>query len=127
DRLSITAGGTWQRTTYEPVRPATITVNPSFFGIDGNYFGGRLTTTLLGEPQYAERSGYPDMVLNTNGTFFFNKEFALNLSIAYQEEVASGRIEDLTLPDALIVGAALVYDAPKFAFRVSVNNLTNEL
>lgn len=127
DRLSITAGGTWQRTTYEPVRPATITVNPSFFGIDGNYFGGRLTTTLLGEPQYAERSGYPDMVLNTNGTFFFNKEFALNLSIAYQEEVASGRIKDITLPDALIVGAALVYDAPKFAFRVSVNNLTNEL
>jgi outer membrane receptor protein involved in Fe transport len=25
------------------------------------------------------------------------------------------------------VGAALVYDAPKFAFRISVNNLTNEL
>ena len=126
-RLSLTAGGTWQSTRYEPVRPATISVNPSFFGVGGNYYGGRMQTTLLGEPQYAERSGYPDMVLNLNGTFFFTKEIALNLSGAYQEEVPSGRIKDITLPDALLVGAALVYDAPKFSFRVSVNNLTNEL
>jgi outer membrane receptor protein involved in Fe transport len=123
----LSAGGTWQKTRYTPVRPATISVNPSFFGLSDSYYGGRLQTTLLGEPQYAERSGYPDMVLNTNGTFYFTKEIALNLSLAYQEEVDSGRIHDITLPDAFLVGAAVVYDTPKLAFRVSVNNLTNEL
>lgn len=126
-RVSLSAGGTWQTTRYTPVRAATISVNPSFYGLNDNYYGGRLQTTLLGEPQYAVRSGYPEMVLNTNGTFYFTKEVAVNLSVAYQEETDSGRIHNITLPDALLVGAAVVYDTPKLAFRVSVNNLTNEL
>lgn len=126
-RVSLSAGGTWQTTRYTPVRAATISVNPAFYGLADNYYGGRLQTTLLGEPQYAERSGYPDMVLNTNGTFYLTKEVAFNLSLAYQEETDSGRIHDITLPNAFLVGAALVYDTPKLAFRFSVNNLTNEL
>lgn len=126
-RVSLSAGGTWQTTRYTPIRPATISVNPTFFGLADDYYGGRLQTTLLGEPQYAERSGYPDMVLNTNATFYFTKEIACNLSLAYQEEVPSGRIKDITLPDAFLVGAAVVYDTPRLAFRIAVNNLTNEL
>ena len=34
-RLSMNAGGTWQSTKYTPLRPATISVNPTFFGVAG--------------------------------------------------------------------------------------------
>jgi iron complex outermembrane receptor protein len=126
-RLSLSSGGTWQSTKYTPLRAATISVNPSFFGLTDNYYGGRLQTTLTNDPRYAERSGYPDMVLNMNGTFFFTKELSMNLSASYQEEVASGRIKDIVLPSAFLVGGSLAYDTPKFTFKVLVNNLTNEL
>ena len=116
-RLSLNAGGTWQSTKYTPLRPATISVNPTFFGLTDNYYGGRIQTTLTNDPAYAERSGYPDMVLNLNGTFFFTKDLALNLSTSYQEEVASGRIKDITLPSAVLVGASLAYDTPAVRFQ----------
>jgi iron complex outermembrane receptor protein len=127
DRLSLNSGGTWQSTKYTPLRAATISVNPTFFGLPDNYYGGRIQTTIANDPRYAERSGYPDMVLNLNGTFFFSKELSLNLSTSYQEEVASGRIKDVTLPSAFLVGASISYDTPRFAFRLAANNLTNEL
>lgn len=125
--FSLTAGGTWQTTRYTPLRAATITVNPSFFGLADDYYGGRLQTTLTNDPAYAKRSGYPDIVLNLNGTYLWDNGWALNVSTAYQEAVPSGRIKDIMLPSATIVGAALVYDSPKFGVRLAVNNLTNEL
>jgi iron complex outermembrane recepter protein len=125
-RLSVNAGGTWQSTKYTPLRPATISVNPTFFGLPDNYYGGRIQTTLTNDPAYAERSGYPDMVLNLNGTFFITEDLALNLSTSYQEEVASGRIKDITLPSAVLVGASLAYDTERFGFKLTVNNLTDQ-
>ena len=126
-RFSMTGGGTWQTTRYVPARPATISVNPSFYGLPQDFYGGRFTTTITRDPRYQVRSGYPQMVLNLNGTFFFTENLSMNLSGSYQEEVPSGRIKDITLPDAKIVGAALVYDTKTFAVRLSVNNLFNEL
>ncbi|MBE2216289.1 MAG: TonB-dependent receptor [Opitutaceae bacterium] len=126
--INITAGATKQKTTYEPVRPATISVSPTFFGLpDDDYFGGRIQTTLAGEPQYAERSGYPRHVFTLNGTYIFPKGLSVNLSASYQDEVPSGRIKDITLPDALILGTAISYDREKWGVRLSINNLTNEL
>lgn len=126
-RFSLAGGGTWQRITYTPLRPATTMVNPSFFGLPDGYYGGRLQASLTGEPQYAERSGYPDVVLNLNGTYFLTDALALHLTTVYQSEAPSGRIRDIILPEALIVGAAIVYDAPQWSARLAVNNLTNEL
>jgi outer membrane receptor protein involved in Fe transport len=122
----MNAGGTWQSTKYTPLRAATISVNPTFFGLPDNYYGGRIQTTLTNDPRYAERSGYPDMVLNLNGTFFITKDLAFNLSTSYQEEVASGRIKDITLPSAVLVGVSLAYDTPRFGFKLTVNNLTDQ-
>ncbi len=127
ERLALNGSGTWQTTRYTPLRAATISVSPAFFGLADSYYGGRIQTTLVGDSRYAVRSGYPDMVLNANSSFFFTKELAVNLSLSYQEEVASGRIKDITLPDAFLVGASLVYDTPRFSFKLSANNLTNEL
>jgi outer membrane receptor protein involved in Fe transport len=64
-------------------------------------------------------------VLNLNGTFFFTKELSLNASTSYQGATYTGRIRDVTLPSAIVVGASLNYDAGRFAFRFAVNNLTD--
>ena len=125
--FSLSAGGTWQKTIYSPIRPATISVNPTFFGLPDNYYGGRVSTTLLGQPDYGERSGYPDKVITVNGTYLWSSGWSLNLSGAYQAEVPSGRIKDIMLPSALTFGAGLVYDTKKWGIRISCNNLTNEL
>jgi iron complex outermembrane recepter protein len=125
-RLSLTAGGTWQGTKYQPLRPATVSVNPSFYGLpDGTYYGGRLQTTISNNPRYGKRPGYPDTVLNLNGTFFFTKELSLNCSTSYQGATYTGRIRDIVLPSAILVGASLNYDAGRFGFRFAVNNLTD--
>ena len=114
----LTAGGTWQTTRYTPVRPATISVNPTFFGL-------RTTTTVadcrrrsLGEPQYAERSGYPDMVLNTNGTFYFTKEVALQpVGVPTRRKCRRDASRTSRYPMLCSSGAAVVYDTPSLAFR----------
>jgi iron complex outermembrane receptor protein len=126
-RFSLVGGVSKENTTFEPARAATIVVNPSFFGLPADYFGGRLQTTLSNDPLYATRAGYPQMVFNLNGTFFFSRALAINLSANYQQEVASGRIRDITLPAAKILGAALIYDSTHWTLRASVSNLTNEL
>lgn len=126
-RLSFTGGGTWQKTTYAPVRASTISVNPAFFGLPGNFYGGRLQTTLTAEPDYAERSGYPDKVINLNSTYSFDGGWTVNLSSTYREEVPSGRIKDIILPDAVILGLSVSKEFRRWAARLSVNNLTDEL
>jgi iron complex outermembrane receptor protein len=126
-RLSITGGGTWQKTIYSPVRASTISVNPTFFGLPDNYYGGRVQTTLLAQPDYAERSGYPDKVITLNGTYVLKGGWSVNLSGRYQASVPSGRIKDIILPQAHVYGGSLVYDAKRWGIRFTVNNLTNEL
>ena len=64
-----------------------------------------------------ERSGYPDMVLNINGTFYFTKELALNLSRALPGRSRLRPHPGHHAADALLVGAALAYDTPKFGFQ----------
>jgi iron complex outermembrane recepter protein len=126
-RFSLVLGASKENTTFEPARAATIVVNPSFFGLGNDYYGGRLQTTLSNDPRYATRAGYPEKVFNLNGTFFFTRALAVNLSANYQQEVASGRIRDIVLPDAKILGAALIYDSARWTLRTSVSNLTNQL
>ena len=86
-----------------------------------------MLVTLPKDPQFAQRSGYPERVFNLNTTYFLTSAIALNISATAQSEVASGRIRDITLPAALIVGGALIYDTRNFSVRLSINNLTNEL
>ncbi|HEX2853522.1 MAG TPA: TonB-dependent receptor plug domain-containing protein [Opitutaceae bacterium] len=126
-RLSFTGGGTWQKTIYSPVRASTISVNPTFFGLPDNYYGGRVQTTLLAQTDYSERSGYPDKVITLNGTYILKGGWSMNLSGRYQASVPSGRIKDITLPQAHVYGGGLVYDAKRWGVRFTVNNLTNEL
>lgn len=126
-RFSLTAGGNWQKTTYVPLRPATTIVNPTFFGLPDGYYGGRLQVVLPGDPKFATRSGYPDRTFNLNGTCFVTRNIALNISATSQSDVPSGRVMDVTLPSALILGAAVVYDTQHFTVRVAANNLSNEL
>lgn len=128
DTLILTAGGTWQKTEYTPVRPAITTVNGAVFGLPADdYIGGRLRTTVEGEEQYAERSGYPGQVINLNGTYLFPQGFSANLSVSYQDEMYSGRSKSVLLPEALIVGGAISYDRESWGIRVQVNNITDEL
>jgi iron complex outermembrane receptor protein len=127
ERLSLAGGGNWQKTRYDPVRTGPLIVSPSYFGLGNDYYGGRLQVTLGKDSPYDERTGYPDIVLNLNATWFFNKALALNVSSIYQGEAASGRLRDITLPDAAIVDLALIYDTPRWGARVAVSNLTNAL
>ncbi|MES2697452.1 MAG: TonB-dependent receptor [Verrucomicrobiota bacterium] len=126
--LSITAGATWQKTVYSPLRVATVAVNPAFFGITEPwlYYAGKLQTNLGAEGQYAERSGYPDKVVNLNVTYLFTSGFGINLSTNYQASVPTGRIKLVTLPDALLFGGSLVYDQKKWAVRLTMNNIAGK-
>jgi iron complex outermembrane recepter protein len=126
-KLSLTAGGTWQKTIYSPVRASTISVNPTFFGLPNDYYGGRVQTTLLAQPDYSERSGYPDKVITLNATYLLKGGWSANLSGRYQAKVPSGRIKDITLPQAHVYGGNIAYDTKRWGFRFTVNNLTNEL
>jgi iron complex outermembrane receptor protein len=125
--FSFTAGGTWQKTIYVPIRAFTVSVPPSFFGLpDGDYYGGRLQTTLTGQQQYIERPGYPDKVLTATGTYFFGTGWSVNLSSAYQASVPAARLQDVILPSALTFDSAVSYDTKLWGFRLGISNLTNE-
>jgi iron complex outermembrane receptor protein len=126
--LSITAGGTWQKTIYSPLRASTIAVSPAFFGITEPwlYYAGKLQTTLGAQGEYAERSGYPDKMLTVNVTYLFTGGFGLNLSSSYQASVPTGRAKLVVLPDAFLFGGSLVYDTKRWAVRLSGNNLTGK-
>ncbi len=126
--LSVTGGATFQKTVYTPIRAATITVNPSFYGLsDADFYGGRYTTTLAGQVQYMERSGYPDKVFTVNATYLLDSGWAFNVSGSYQASIPSGRIKDVILPAASTCGASVVYTRKNWSYRLQVNNLTNEL
>jgi len=126
--FSAQAGATFQKTVYTPIRAATISVNPSFYGLpDTDYYGGRFTTTLAGQPQYAERSGYPDKVFTLNATYLMDNGWAFNASGSYQASIPSGRIKDVILPAASTCGFSVVYTRKNWSYRLQVNNLTNEL
>lgn len=127
ERFNLAAGATWQETRYVPLRPATIMVGTSTFGLGDDYFGGRLQAVLPASEAYDRRSGYPDLTLNLNASYALTRTTSLNLSISYQDEVASGRLRDITLPAALVSGAALIYQDRRYVFRLSVKNITNEL
>jgi len=126
ERLTLSAGANWQESRYVPERPATVMVAPSAFGFDNDYFGGRLQA-VLPPGSYDERSGYPDMTMNLNGTYFLTDAFSMSLAMTYQGEVASGRLGNVTLPAAYVAGASLMYDTRRLRVRISIENLTNEL
>ena len=127
EKVSLSAGATWQKTRYVPLRSAIIMVGTSTFGLGDDYFGGRLQALLPASEAYDRRSGYPDLTLNLNGSYSLTRTTSLNLSLSYQDEVSSGRLRDITLPSALVSGAALIYQDRRYLFRLSINNLTNEL
>lgn len=127
ERLMMMAGATWQKTRYVPMRSANVMVGPSTFGLGGDYFGGRLQAILPASAAYERRAGYPDLALNLNATYSLTRALSANVSLSYQDQVASGRLRDITLPAALVGGAALIFEAERFLFRLSINNLTNEL
>jgi outer membrane receptor protein involved in Fe transport len=102
-------------------------VGPSTFGLGDDYFGGRLQAILPASAAYERRAGYPDLALNLNATYSLTRALSANVSLSYQDQVASGRLRDITLPAALVGGAALIFEADRFSFRLSINNLTNEL
>jgi iron complex outermembrane recepter protein len=125
-RLSLSAGGNSQSTHYVPARSATVHVSPASFGLEGDYFGGRLQAVLPSN-RYQERAGYPQRSLNVSGTYFFMPAVALHVSATYQDEIRSGRLDRVTLPAARWTGAALSYETARLGARVTVNNLLNEL
>jgi iron complex outermembrane receptor protein len=126
--FSLSAGGTWQKTIYTPIRPATISVPATFFGLpDGDYYGGRLQSTLGAEERYIERPGYPDKVLTATASYFFSSGWNVNLSGAYQASVPAGRLQDVILPSALTFDTAVAYETRRWGFRLGISNLTNEL
>lgn len=126
-RFGLTGGWSWQRTVFDPPRPATILVNPSFFGLGDGYYGGRLQTTLTSEPQYAVRAGYPPALFYVDGTLVLTRWFAVNVSANHQQDVRSGRAQDIRLPSATVVDLAVVCSTPRWTLRLSVDNLTNTL
>lgn len=126
-RASVSASGTWQRTRYVPQRPTILMVSPSVFGLDGNYFGGRLQTIVPRGAAYSHRSGYPDAVMNLNVTYLLRKSLALDLHVSHQAEAYAGRLRTVVLPEATIVGLSLSFETARASFRFIINNLTNEL
>lgn len=127
DRLAVTAGATWQRTRYVPLRPAVVMVGTSTFDLGDDYYGGRLQAVLPANVTYERRSGYPDLTVSVNGTYQLTRTLSANVSISYQDEVSSGRLRDITLPAALVSGATITYQSGRYLWRLSINNLTNEL
>ena len=125
-RFSLTCGGAWQRARYVPLRPVTVMVGPETFGIEHDYYGGRLQAILPADDRFARRSGYPDEVMNLNTTYLLTHGLALDVSLAHHDEMKSGRTQTLVLPSATILGASLTYETPRFEVRIAAGNLTNE-
>jgi iron complex outermembrane receptor protein len=126
-RASLSASATWQRSRYVPQRAATVMVSPSAFGLEGNYYGGRLQMILPPDDAYSNRSGYPDAVMNLNFTYLITKSLALDVHVSHQSEAYAGRLRSVVLPEATIAGASLLLETSRASFRFIVNNLTNEL
>lgn len=126
-RASLTASGTWQRSRYVPERATTVMASPAAFGLEGDYFGGRLQIVIPPGDEYARRSGYPDVVVNLNATLMITEALVLDVHVSHQGEAYAGRLKSVVLPKATTAGAALSYNARRASFRFIVNNLTNEL
>lgn len=126
-RASVSASATWQRSRYVPQRAATVMVSPSAFGLEGNYYGGRLQMLLPPNEAYSNRSGYPDAVMNMNFTYLIAKSLALDVHVSHQAKAYAGRLRNVVLPSATIAGLSLLLETSRASFRFIVNNLTNEL
>jgi iron complex outermembrane recepter protein len=126
-RASLSASATWQRSRYVPERSSTLMVSPSTFGLEGNYYGGRLQTTIPAGEQYSHRSGYPEVVMNVNATFLITQSLALDLHVSHQGEAYAGRLRNVVLPSATIAGVGLSFETRAANFRFIVNNAINEL
>jgi iron complex outermembrane receptor protein len=126
-RASVSASATWQRTRYVPQRSTTLMVSPAAFGLDGNYYGGRLQMIIPPGEAYSQRSGYPDAVMNVNATYLITKSLALDVHVSHQAEAYAGRLRSVVLPEATIAGVSLLLETRHASFRFIVNNVTNEV
>jgi len=91
-------------------------------------YGGRAALIMPGalNGKYGRITGNPEHQYGLTGSYKMKGGFGFNANLNWVSDTATSRLQNVVLPEALLVNAGITYEAKKWNLRLNGSNLTNE-
>jgi outer membrane receptor protein involved in Fe transport len=91
-------------------------------------YGGRPALIMPGalNERYGRITGNPEHQYGLSGNYKMKNGLGFNLNLNKISETATSRLQNIVLPDALLVNAGVTYETDNWSLRLSGFNLTDE-
>jgi iron complex outermembrane receptor protein len=91
-------------------------------------YGGRAFLIMPGalNSRYGRITGNPEHQYGLTGNYKMKSGLGFNANLNWVSETATSRLQNVVLPEAMLVSAGVTYEAKNWNLRLSGFNLTNE-